>query len=1655
MKQLLFSLLFTLLGALFLQAQSVSLELTLRYNVLEERYEVYALPDGTEPSFFWGPSQITVVAPTAVDDAAFTVTSVEAGPWSDNSRIYAPAADPTVDFHGMGSLGAPVSFVANEEKLILHFTIPGGGCIPGLRLYINGSDPISSDPGMGGGDFTNTIYGIAGGSFGEAYTGNYENNGTSCDSDGDLLTDSEELLGADGIAGTGDETDPNNPDTDGDGLYDGEEVLGLDNPASSPVATGSSNPNNPCDPLPTAGYADFDPLNAIWAAEDCDGDGVVNSDEIANNTDPYENPGDLDGDGINDDQEIQDNTDPLDPCSPAQPAGYAGYDAGNATWSAADCDGDGVPNGEEDANGTDPYNNPGDTDGDGINDDQEAEDGTDPNDPCSPAQPAGYAGYDVNNAVWSAADCDGDGVPNGDEVTNGTDPNENPGDTDGDGINDDKEAEDGTDPNDPCSPAQAAGYAGYDAGNATWSAADCDGDGVPNGEEVSNGTDPYNNPGDTDGDGTNDDQEIEDGTDPNDPCSPAQAAGYAGYDAGNAIWSAADCDGDGVANGAEVSASTDPYNTDTDGDGVADGADSNGTDPCLPVQAAGYTGYDASSAIWSAGDCDGDGISNGDEDTNGTDPYNADTDGDGVNDDTDPDPLDPCSPAQPAGYAGYDVNNAVWSAADCDGDGVPNGDEVTNGTDPNENPGDTDGDGINDDQEAEDGTDPNDPCSPAQAAGYAGYDAGNAIWSAADCDGDGVPNGEEVSNGTDPYNNPGDTDGDGTNDDQEIEDGTDPNDPCSPAQAAGYAGYDAGNAIWSAADCDGDGVANGAEVSASTDPYNTDTDGDGVADGADSNGTDPCLPVQAVGYTGYDASSAIWSAGDCDGDGISNGDEDTNGTDPYNADTDGDGVNDDTDPAPNDPCSPAQPAGYAGYDFNNAVWSAADCDGDGVPNGDEVTNGTDPNENPGDTDGDGINDDQETEDGTDPNDPCSPAQAAGYAGYDDGNATWSAADCDGDGVPNGEEVSNGTDPYNNPGDTDGDGTNDDQEIEDGTDPNDPCSPAQAAGYAGYDAGNAIWSAADCDGDGVANGAEVSASTDPYNTDTDGDGVSDATDANGTNPCIPVQAVGYTGYDASSAIWSAGDCDGDGISNGDEDTNGTDPYNADTDGDGVNDDTDPDPLDPCSPAQPAGYAGYDVNNAVWSAADCDGDGVPNGDEVTNGTDPNENPGDTDGDGINDDQETEDGTDPNDPCSPAQAAGYAGYDAGNAIWSAADCDGDGASNGAEVANSTDPYQNPGDSDGDGVNDDKELADGTDPADPCSPSQVAGYTGYNPGNALWSVEDCDGDGVSNGDEDANGTDPYNDPGDSDGDGVNDDQEVEDGTDPSNPCDPDGNSMACTTPLQIKVLLQGALLNTNTPGLMRNDLVTGGHVPLTEPYTGMNNARFTHYGAGGGETTTAVVLAANSGTANAIVDWVFVELRDGNDPTVIVETRAALVQRDGDVVDPADGVSPVSIVGAPGGSYYIAIKHRNHLGAMTAAPLTLSYTPTFVDFTTASLSNIYHKVVGGLDYDGAEMVQVTGLNALWAGDSNADGKIKYQGAFSDNILLLDVLTEGSNSEASYNFSNALGYYLGDVTMDGAVKYQGSGSDPVLMFINLIVNFSNWNTSGLYNSDLLIEQLP
>ena len=264
------------------------------------------------------------------------------------------------------------------------------------------------------------------------------------------------------------------------------------------------------------------------------------------------------------------------------------------------------------------------------------------------------------------------------------------------------------------------------------------------------------------------------------------------------------------------------------------------------------------------------------------------------------------------------------------------------------------------------------------------------------------------------------------------------------------------------------------------------------------------------------------------------------------------------------------------------------------------------------------------------------------------------------------------------------------------------------------------------------------------------------------------------------------------------------------------------------------------------------------------------------------------------------------------------------------------------------------------------------------------------------------------------------------------------------LRAFLQGALFGSSD-GRMRDPLRSQGRLPASDPYAGLSG-RLAQVNGNAGVSMGASVLTPTGD--DAIVDWVLVEFRAAANPATIVATRAALLQRDGDVVSPEDGSSPLTF-GTVGESYYLAIKHRNHLGVMTAAPVPVQRGGSF-DFSTAGDADLYHLP----GYDGLEQASMGGLRALWAGDANQDGKLKYQGGDSDlNRKVQQLLTAPGNSAFALNFNDAVGYYSGDLNLDGKVKYSGADADNNWLFMNVVTYLRN--TDAAPNFNLLVEQLP
>lgn len=485
-----------------------------------------------------------------------------------------------------------------------------------------------------------------------------------------------------------------------------------------------------------------------------------------------------------------------------------------------------------------------------------------------------------------------------------------------------------------------------------------------------------------------------------------------------------DVDGDGLTAAQEIAAGTDPFDADTDDDGLLDGADG-------------------------LGDSDADGA---------IDALDCDSDDDLILDGTEAGVWDPHFDTDvAAGCFRPDISPSATTDPDnpdTDGGGVPDGIEDSDQdgrrdageTDPLDPADDvvidTDGDGLFDVSEAVLGTNPND----------------------ADSDDDGVADGVEAFN---------DADGDGLDDALECDSDGD--------------GLPDGLERGVTAPLPGTNVAAGcfipdADPATTTDPGLADTDGGGMADGAED--------VDRDGSRGAGERDPLDPADDdSDGDGLNDMTELAIGTSPTDRDSDDDGVID----------------GLESGDANaDGVIDALACDsdGDGLPDGLELgvavpDAGTDmaagcfvpdadqaTTTNPfaADTDGAGVVDAAEdanrngrVDSGeTDPGDPL-----------DD--------DSDGDGLANLAEDALGTDRLDR--DSDDDGVVDGMEAGDGNGDGQPdalacdsdgdgLSDGLERGIVAPDAGTDL--AAGC----FVADADPATLTNPFLADTDGGGVDD-------------------------------------------------------------------------------------------------------------------------------------------------------------------------------------------------------------------------------------------------------------------------------------------------------------------------------------------------------------------------------------------------------------------------------------------------------------------------------------------------------------------------------------------------------------------------------------
>ncbi len=277
------------------------------------------------------------------------------------------------------------------------------------------------------------------------------------------------------------------------------------------------------------------------------------------------------------------------------------------------------------------------------------------------------------------------------------------------------------------------------------------------------------------------------------------------------------------------------------------------------------------------------------------------------------------------------------------------------------------------------------------------------------------------------------------------------------------------------------------------------------------------------------------------------------------------------------------------------------------------------------------------------------------------------------------------------------------------------------------------------------------------------------------------------------------------------------------------------------------------------------------------------------------------------------------------------------------------NPTDTDNDGIPDYREIDSDNDGVTDISQTTLAGFD-VNGDGMIDNMVDIDEDGI---------------------------MEVADGIPTVFGDAPRGTKLA------IRLLLEGPYIAAT--GLMRDHLNVNGLIPTLEPYTALG---YQHSPGRGGETVDPAVF--NISGNDAIVDWVFVELRNAVDFTQIIATRTALLQADGDVVD-VDGMSSVYFADVPTASYYIVARHRNHLDVMTPGALPLNEVfANLHDFTTGS-------AYGVLTFPDVQQTLGPAIFGLFACDFNNSASI-----------------DAGDRSIAWNFRNQTGYRVQDATFDG-----------------------------------------
>lgn len=175
-----------------------------------------------------------------------------------------------------------------------------------------------------------------------------------------------------------------------------------------------------------------------------------------------------------------------------------------------------------------------------------------------------------------------------------------------------------------------------------------------------------------------------------------------------------------------------------------------------------------------------------------------------------------------------------------------------------------------------------------------------------------------------------------------------------------------------------------------------------------------------------------------------------------------------------------------------------------------------------------------------------------------------------------------------------------------------------------------------------------------------------------------------------------------------------------------------------------------------------------------------------------------------------------------------------------------------------------------------------------------------------------------------------------------PTATNNTFTFPVKVKAFLGGAF----SGGTMTTAI--NSILPLSQPY---NVAPFNYAG-----TENVASVPANA------TDWILVELRETSNGSAVAQ-RAVFLQNDGQTLETDGNVGfSVTTTKASGYdlSYFVVLKHRNHLAVMSAAAVSLPNEASAYDFTTAQAQAFGTSPMAAL---------AGGVFGLVAGDGGVDG--------------------------------------------------------------------------------------